>query len=467
VIEVASLRPHPRPRWREAALLVAIAASLVVGSLSLGATRAWLAARGDGPAPTFALADGGQLAVFIGVFAAVHLVLVLTGRRTDQVLLPAVAMIGGIGLLLMERLPQDLAGSLGGLSRTQLAWWVLAGAIIAAIAVFVRSDGWLRRFKYSWAAVGIGLLLLTFVFGEEVNGARLVLQLGPLRFQPTELLKIVLVVFFAGYLAEWRPLLATGGARIGPLRLPPLPTLVPLLAMLGIALAIVVVQRDLGAALLVFAVFLLLVFTATARWSYVIGGGLMFLVGSGVAYRLFDHVRVRVDIWLDPFADPLGDGYQVVQALIAFARGGLVGTGLGAGLPEVNGRITIPAVHTDFPLAALGEELGLVGILAILALYLVIVQRGLRIAASAADDFRALLAAGLALVVGVQAFIIAAGNLKLIPLTGITLPFVSYGGSSLLANAIVVGLLLALSERGIEPPPPPAGIREPRRVGPA
>ena len=170
-------------------------------------------------------------------------------------------------------------------------------------------------------------------------------------------------------------------------------------------------------------------------------------------------MRVRVDIWRDPFADPSGAGYQVVQALIAFARGGLLGTGLGAGLPTVGGRLPIPAVHTDFPLAALGEELGLVGVMAILGIYLVIIERGLRIAASAADDFRALLATGLALVVGVQAFIIAAGNLKLIPLTGITLPFISYGGSSLLANAVVVGLLLALSDRGVEPPPPPRARR--------
>jgi len=166
-----------------------------------------------------------------------------------------------------------------------------------------------------------------------------------------------------------------------------------------------------------------------------------------------------VDNWLDPFADPLGVGYQTVQALYAFARGGLLGVGLGAGLPTISGRLPIPAVHTDYPLAALGEELGLIGLLAILGLYLVVIQRGLRIAASAHDDFRALLAAGLAFVVGVQAFIIAAGNLKVIPLTGITLPFISYGGSSLLANAVVVGLLLALSDRGPEPPAVPRAGR--------
>jgi cell division protein FtsW (lipid II flippase) len=171
--------------------------------------------------------------------------------------------------------------------------------------------------------------------------------------------------------------------------------------------------------------------------------------------NLFEHIRTRIDIWIDPFADPLGAGYQVIQALHAFARGGLLGVGLGAGLPEIGGQPPIPEIHTDFPLAALGEELGIVGVVAILGIYLVIVERGLRIGVSAADDFRSLLAIGLALVVGIQAFIIAAGNLKVLPLTGVTLPFISYGGSSLLANALVVGLLMALSDKGVEPPPPP------------
>jgi len=226
--------------------------------------------------------------------------------------------------------------------------------------------------------------------------------------------------------------------------------------MWAIALGIVVVQRDLGAALLFYAVFLALAYAATGRLSLVIIGLILFFAGSALMANLFEHVGQRVEIWLDPFADPLGSGYQIVQSLHAFARGGLIGTGLGKGLPMVGGRLPIPEVHTDFPLAALGEELGLVGVIAILGLYFVVIQRGLRIGAAAADDFRAILATGLALVVGVQAFIIAAGNLKVLPLTGVTLPFVSYGGSSLLANAVVVGLLLALSDRGVEPPPPPS-----------
>ena len=416
-------------------------------------------ALGADGSPVLRPADAGRLAIYLGALLAAHVAQVLAGRRTDQVLLPTVGLLGGIGLLLMERLPQDLGGSaLGttlGLAGAQLVWLLIALSVLTVLAIAVRSDTWLRRYKYTWAVAGIALLLAGFVFGHEANGALLTIRIGPVSGQPTELLKVVLVIFLAAYLSEFRPLLVFESTRLGPLRLPPVPYLLPMLVMWTIALAIVVIQRDLGAALLFFAVFLALVYAATSRASYVVLGLVMLVVGAFVAYSLFGHVRARVDVWIDPFADPQGVGYQVVQALIAFARGGLLGTGLGAGLPEVGGRLPIPEIHTDFPLAALGEELGLIGVLAVLGLYLVVIERGLRIAASAADDFRALLATGLALVVGVQAFIIAAGNLKLIPLTGITLPFISYGGSSLLANALVVGLLLALSDRGVEPPPPP------------
>jgi cell division protein FtsW (lipid II flippase) len=454
-------------RGRELALLVLVAIGLFVGSLSLGATERFRAAQLDGDTGAVNLlapADAGLLTVYLGALLAVHLVLVLIGRRTDQILLPTVGLLGGIGLLLMERLPQNLAGSLGGLARTQLVWLVIGLAIIATLAIAVRSDVWLRRYKYTWAAVGVLLLLMTFVFGHDVNGARLSLTIAGLSGQPSELLKVILVVFLAGYLSENRPLLVDESTRLGPLRLPPLPYLAPMAAMWTIALGIVIVQRDLGAALLFFAVFLLLLYVSTARVGYVVTGLGAFVVGAGALYFLFGHVRTRIDIWLDPFADPSGAGYQVVQALHAFARGGLIGTGLGGGLPMIAGRPPIPALHTDFPFAALGEELGLVGILAILGLYLVLVQRGLRIASAAQDEFRAILAAGLSLVIGVQAFIIAAGNLKMIPLTGITLPFISYGGSSLLANAVIVGLLIALSERTRDPLPPPRRAGRVRRM---
>ena len=451
---------RPRPRGEEARLLLLVGVTLIVGSLSLGTTV-------DG---TVRLADPVALAIYLSALAASHLAQVLAGRRTDQVLLPVVGLLGGISLLLMERLPQDLVtqtwlGHTVGLAQVQLVWLLLALAIATTLGIVVRSDAWLRRYKYTWAAAGVGLLLLTFVLGTEINGQRLTLQVGPLSGQPSELLKVILVVFLAGYLSENRPLLVEQDTRVGPLRLPPLPYLAPMVAMWAIALLIVVIQRDLGAALLFFGVFLALVYVATGRVSLVVIGLVLFVLGSVLMAQLFDHVRVRIDIWLDPFADPLGTGYQVVQALHAFARGGLLGVGFGAGLPEVSGNLPIPEVHTDFPLAALGEEIGIVGVLAILGLFLVVVERGLRIGAAAADDFRALLAIGLSLVIGIQAFIIAAGNLKVLPLTGVTLPFISYGGSSLLANALVIGLLLALSDKGVEPPPAPTRPRRWRRFG--
>jgi cell division protein FtsW (lipid II flippase) len=463
-----SIPIRPRFRGRELSLLLIVGAAIFAGSISLGATQRLLAAGDKAPAPAtlFGPADATILVTYFGALLAAHLALVLAGRRTDQVLLPAVGLLGGIGLLLMERLPQSLAGNLGGLARTQLVWLLLGLTILTGLAIAVRNDAWLRRYKYTWAAVGVGLLLVTFVFGRDVNGAKLALQIGPVTGQPSELLKVILVVFFAGYLSENRTLLVEESTRIGRLRLPPLPYLAPMVAMLAIALGIVVIERDLGAAMLFFLVFLLLLYVATARPSFVVIGVAAFLAGGFVLYELFGHVRTRVDIWLDPFVDPGGSGYQVIQALHAFARGGILGTGLGNGLPTIGGQPPIPALHTDFPLAALGEELGLVGILAILGVYLVLIERGLRIAAAAEDEFRALLAAGLSLVIGVQAFIIAAGNLKLIPLTGITLPFISYGGSSLLANSVIAGMLIALSDRGreIRPPSPPGRLRRLGRI---
>ena len=466
---LARLRPYlrPRPRWRELGLLALVAATLWVGGITLGTTlnlREVTLAAGKAPPSLEGLIEAARpnlLGVYLVALLIAHVALVIVGRRTDQVLLPTVGLLGGLSLLLMERLPQNLAGALGGLAQTQLIWLILGLGAMTVAGIAIRSDAWLRRYKYTWAAVGVGLLLLVFVLGREVNGQRLTLAIGPISGQPTELLKVILVIFLSGYLSENRPLLVEQSMKVGPFRLPPLPYLVPMVAMWAIALGIVIVQRDLGAALLLFAVFLLLLYVATARWSYVVLGIGAFIAGGAFLYTAFSHVRTRVDIWLDPFAQAQDAGYQVVQALHAFARGGILGTGLGGGLPTVGSSLPggIPEIHTDFPFAALGEELGLIGVLAVLGLYLVLIERGLRIAASAPDEFRAILAAGLSLVVGVQAFIIAAGNLKLIPLTGITLPFISYGGSSILANGVIVGLLLALSDRGTDAPRAPRASR--------
>ena len=328
---------RPRPRWLELRLLGFVAVALVVGSLSLGTTV-------NG---RLSLADPDNLAIYLGALLAAHIAQVLAGRRTDQILLPAVAMLGGISLLLMERLPQDLVtqrffGSELGLAEVQLIWLLLGLAVATTLGIVVRSDNWLRRYKYTWAVAGVALLLLTFVLGTEINGQRLTLVLGPVSGQPSELLKVILVIFLAGYLSENRALLVEQDTRIGPLRLPPLPYLVPMVVMWAIALSIVVVQRDLGAALLFFGVFLAMLYVATGRVSLVLIGLVLFVVGSVLMAQVFSNIRARYEIWLDPFADPLGAGYQVVQALHAFARGGLLGVGLGNGLPEIAGRPPIP-----------------------------------------------------------------------------------------------------------------------------
>ena len=454
----AGIRPHFR--WREFRLLVVVALTLGTGWASLQSFRN----------SQVELGEASLLLTFLVLAFAIHLAFVITGRRMDQVLFPTATMLAGISLLLMQRLPQDLvvqeiAGRELSLGPLQLVWIATGFVILAALAIFVRSDGWLRRYKYTWAALGIGLLLLVFLFGEVTGGARLTLHIGPFSGQPSELLKVILVVFLAGYLAENRGLLASSSTRAGPFTLPPIPYLLPMLAMWGLALAIVIIQRDLGAALLYFLVFLALLYVATRRASYVVLGLFMFVAGGAVLYALFPHVQERIDIWIDPFSDPQGAGYQIIRAMYAYGRGGILGTGLGAGLPQVGDIPSIPAIHTDFVFAALAEEMGMLGALAVLGLYVLIAQRGFRIAATAADDFRALLATGLTLVVVIQAAIICGGNLRVVPLTGITLPLISYGGSSILVNGAVIGLLLALSDRGVEPPPPGARPNVVRRMG--
>ena len=401
------------------------------------------------------LPEPGPMAIaigYVGLVLAAHLALRLLGNRGDQLLLPAAATVGGIGIVMLNRLPQDLLGTdvFGvqmGMATTQLLWFGVGLGAMVLVADRFRDDGILRHYKYTWALAGTALLIVTFLFGREVNGARLWIFVGPVGFQPGEAIKIVLVIFIAGYLAEKRTLLAGASVRLGRLRFPPLPYLLPMVVIFVIVMLIVVVSRDLGTALLFLGIFLTMLFVATGRRSYVLLGLVLFVAGSLVAYNLFGHVRVRVDNWIDPFADPSGTGYQTVQALYAFGRGGLFGEGLGQGLPMIGGHLPIPALPTDFIFAAVAEELGLIGAVALLGVVTVLVFRGLRTAILARDDFSAMLAVGLTVSLGLQTIIIAAGNVKLVPLTGITFPFLSYGGSSLLASFVVVGLLLAISHR--------------------
>ncbi|MGH2429382.1 MAG: FtsW/RodA/SpoVE family cell cycle protein [Candidatus Limnocylindria bacterium] len=404
---------------------------------------------------TAGVAEPGPLniaLVYVGIMLGAHVLLVASGHRGDQLLLPAVAAMGGLGLIMLNRLPQDLAGTRAmglelGMAATQTLWFSVGVVAMQAVAIFFREDRMLRHYKYTWAAVGIGLLLATFLFGYEVNGARLWIDLGAVSVQPGELIKIVLVIFIASYLAETRALLTGASYRVGFISIPPLPYLLPMLVLFAIVMLIVVRLNDLGTGLLFFGTFLTMLFVATGRRSYVLIGLVLFVAGSYVAYQLFAHVEARVNTWWDPFADPSGAGYQPVQAIYALGRGGLFGEGLGQGLPMIGGNLPIPFVHTDFIFTAIAEELGLIGAFALLGFAAVVVFRGLRIAALARDDFSALLATGLTASLGLQTLIIIAGNTKLIPLTGITLPFVSYGGSSLLASFLMIGLLLSISHR--------------------
>ncbi|HMO59730.1 MAG TPA: FtsW/RodA/SpoVE family cell cycle protein [Roseiflexaceae bacterium] len=373
----------------------------------------------------------------------------------DQLILPLVALLTGLGLMLMARMAPVLGSGFTDVDTRQ-SLWVTLGILLLALVLFVPWDAllrryqrtslmdWLDHYRYVWLAIGIALILMTFAFGVDPNnsGVKAWFNFGFFFFQPSELLKIILVIFLASYLNEHRELVSRG-YRFGPFTLPPLPYLVPLIGMWGLAMGLIVFQRDLGAALLLFSVFLAMLYIATGSGWYVMAGLAAFSAGSFLLYQIVAVVKTRVVIWLDPWVVAQGSGYQIVQALYALASGGVFGTGLGRGYPTV-----IPAVHTDFIYTAIGEEIGLAGTLGVLIVYLLLIARGLHIALRVPGRFRGfeqLMAVGLTTILAVQTFIIIGGNLRLIPLTGITLPFISYGGSSVLMNFLIIGLLLPIS----------------------
>ena len=378
--------------------------------------------------------------VVVGAFYVVSLIFSATGFAGDEMLFPITAALSTLGFLMIQRLGPAVSPS-AHLAEKQLIYLLVSLSLMAVIAIGMKRQHLrlLRDYKYSWALVGIGLTAAVMVFGVEINGARLWFNLKFFYFQPAELLKVILVVFFAAYLSEKRELLNAPYA-LGRVRLPPLPTLFPMIALWGLSLMIVVVEKDLGQGLLIFGVFLAMLYLASGRMGYVLGGLVAFAIGAYVLYRIFPHVQVRVQIWMDPWSRGQGTGAQLVQSQYALASGGIFGTGLGLGDPT-----NIPLVQTDFVFSAIGEELGLLGTVALLIFYLFFVFRGVRIALDAVDDFSRYLVAGLTVVLGLQAFIIIGGTVGLFPLTGITLPFISYGGSSLLSNFIIVGILLAIS----------------------
>jgi cell division protein FtsW (lipid II flippase) len=426
-----------RVRRAELQLLFLPAVCAILGLLTLVTVRTGIARWG-----------WKDMSVGLLVVAAFYLVSILfstLGFTGDEMLFPLTAALATLGFLMIQRLGSAVSPE-AHLAEKQLVYLLISLAMMAGIAlVFKRRHlRLLRDYKYTWAIVGIGLTAAVMVFGVEINGARLWFNFGFFYFQPAELLKIILVVFLAAYLSEKRELLNAPFLLGGRVRLPPLPYLLPALILWGLSLAIVVVEKDLGQGLLIFGIFLAMLYLASGRVGYVLVGLLAFAVGAYVLYRIFPHVQTRVIIWLDPWSRGLGTGSQLVQSQYALATGGIFGTGLGLGDPT-----NIPLVQTDFVFSAMGEELGLLGTVALLIFYAFFAFRGVRIAIEAVDDFSRFLAVGLTTVVGLQACIIIGGTIGLVPLTGITLPFISYGGSSLLSNFIIVGILLAIS--GMKP----------------
>jgi len=420
---------RPTFRGTELGLLVPVALLAALGSIAVVGAQAT-----ELPVAAFAVP-----VVFILVAVALHVFLVASGFRGDQLLLPLSLGLVALGLVMIERLAPTV------LLVQQLTWTVIAAGVFVAVIIVPRDLGSLSRFKYSWAVLGIALLAspLLPVVGREINGARIWIGFGPVNFQPAEIVKVLMVVFFAAYLEEHRELLATPPRRFGPLAVPPLPYLIPIVLMWAMAMGVMILQKDLGAALLFFGAFLAMLYLATGRVSYSIAGIAMLGAGSWVAAHVFAHVAARIETWLSPFSDEMrfGAGYQMVQGLFALGNGGLLGAGLGNGMPE-----QIPVVWSDFVFDAFTEEVGFAGALALLALYLVMVFRGMGIAMRAPTPFLQLLAGGLAFILAFQTLVIVGGNAKLIPLTGVTLPFLSYGGSSLVTNFAIVALLLRVSE---------------------
>ncbi len=375
--------------------------------------------------------------VALAGFLIVHGALCAAGSDADEVLLPLVAGLTCVSLVMIYRLrPEFLV--------RQAAWVALGLVTLLAVLGTLGDLRWVRRYAYLCAAAGLILLVLTVTIGVERNGARQWLYFGGFTLEPGELVKLLLVVFFAAVLVDTRRMLTLPGprrwtaelARLGPM----------LVICLG-ALLLLVFQRDLGLAMLYYGIFLGMLYIATGRLEYIGVGLVAFASGAALCYRLFAHVRVRVDVWLNPWADATGRGYQILQGLYSLANGGLLGTGLGAGHPEIT-----PAAYTDMIFPAIGEELGFVGAACVIALYLVLIGRMFRTAVRAASPLDTLVAGGLATALGLQTFIILGGSTRLIPLTGIPAPFVTYGGSAAVSNFAMVALLLAISARNIRRP---------------
>jgi cell division protein FtsW (lipid II flippase) len=385
-----------------------------------------------------------------------HAVVRWQAPYADPILLPSVAVLNMLGLAMIHRL--DIAAAQRAVSNgsplptpdvyLQLTWMLVGLVAFMLVLSFVSDHRRLQRFTFTAGFAGIALLFLPLLpfIGSEVNGARLWIKFLGFTFQPGELAKVALTIFFAGFLVTRRHSLALVHNKILGVGVPRAKDVGPLLLVWLAALLVLILERDLGTSLLLFGLFIVMLYVATGRRSWVIIGGVLLTAGGALAYRAFGHVRVRFEVWQDPFADANGAGFQIVQSLYGLANGGIFGTGWGQGYPQL-----VPFAKTDFITAALGEELGLMGLIAILLLFAIIVERGARAAVATRDPFGNLLAIGLTTVIGLQTFIVIGGVTRLVPLTGLTTPFLSYGGSSLVANYIIIALLIRISNAARAP----------------
>lgn len=374
----------------------------------------------------------------------------------DPILLPVAALLNMLGLAMIHRL--DVANEMRALANgspkptpdvyAQITWMALGLILFMFTLSIIRDHRRLQRHTFTFGALGIVLLFLPMlpVIGSEINGARLWVKLGSLSFQPGEIAKIALAIFFAGYLVSRRHSLSLVQNQIGVLKIPRAKDAGPLILIWIFALLVLIGERDLGTSLLIFGLFIVLLYVATGRREWILVASFLLIIGGILAYYAFGHVRTRFDVWLNPFADAAGRGYQIVQSLYGLANGGIFGTGWGKGYPQL-----VPFAKTDFITSALGEELGLTGLIAIFILYAIIVERGARAAVATRDPFGNLLAIGLSTVIGLQAFIVIGGVTRLIPMTGLTTPFLSYGGSSLISNYILIAILIRISNAARAP----------------
>ena len=383
-------------------------------------------------------------AYFLAVCLATHIYLRIRLPHADPYLFPLMALLTAVGLVMIYRIDEHLA-------RDQANWFVFGLILFALTIQFLRDYEVLERYRYLIATAGILLLLAPRLpgIGEQVNGAYLGVKVGPISFQPSEFAKIAIVIFLASYLRENREVLIVGARRILGVTLPPIKHFGPMLVVWGASMLLLVFIRDLGSSLMFFAAFLALLYVATGRFSFVVIGMILFLLGAWFIVATVPHVHERVEIWLHPYNEPQGSGYQILQSIFAQADGGLFGKGFGQALITVPGTTNtmLPAAQTDTIYSLIVNELGLFGACGLIATYLLITARGFKIALLADDGFSKLLATGLTAVFAIQAFVIIGGVTRVIPLTGVTLPFVSYGGSSIVANFVLLALLLLISNR--------------------